>query len=277
MPPATGPPAGWYRDPRQPGLMRWWDGWNWSPATRPEARPQQGPGGRGALAGTQPGAQGQPADPGPGYRGPAGSRAGHRQPGGRHGSPVPAGGGMSGRRKALFAGAGGALIAAVVLVAALLHGTGHTTPMAGRATAATHGPGTGTTAPAPVPRLTLAQARTAYVRITRPFNTAVAAVNRDVHNAAPWSQFRADTLAVARADRTWARRVGALRWPARIQRYMTAMRRTDVPSEIRCDQAMAAAGNMQAATTAFSTNPDCKDRTANENHIRSILGLHPVH
>ncbi|MDR0346304.1 MAG: hypothetical protein LBI49_24920 [Nocardiopsaceae bacterium] len=169
------------------------------------------------------------------------------------------------------------MIAAAVLIAALLHGTGHPAPIADRATTATHSPGTGTASPAPVPRLTLAQARTAYIKITRPFNTAVAAVNRDVHDASPWSRFRADTLAVARADRTWARRVGALRWPARIQRYVTAMRRTDVPAEIRCDQAMAAAGNIQTATTAFNTNPDCKDRTANENHIRSILGLHPVH
>jgi hypothetical protein len=100
-------------------------------------------------------------------------------------------------------------------------------------------------------RLTMAQARAAYLRITRPFNAAVAAVNRDVASGAPWSRLRADTLAVVRADRAWAGHMRAERWPARVQRYATAMLRTDIPAEIRCDQAMAAAGGMQAATTGM--------------------------
>lgn len=128
----------------------------------------------------------------------------------------------------------------------------------------------------PAPRLTIAQARAAYIRIARPFNAAVAAVNRDVADGAPWSRFRADTLAVVRADRAWARHMRAERWPARVQRYVTAMLRTDIPAEIQCDRAMAAAGGMQAATTVFNTRPDCKDHTANEDKIRKILHLPPV-
>jgi hypothetical protein len=119
----------------------------------------------------------------------------------------------------------------------------------------------------------MAQARAAYSRISRPFNAAVTAVNRDVASGAPWSRFRADTLAVVRADRTWARRMREERWPPRVQRYVTAMLRTDIPAEIRCDQAMAAAGSLQAATTVFNSRPDCKDHTANEDKIRKMLHL----
>lgn len=32
-PPA--PPAGWYPDPQQPHLVRWWDGAAWGPQTQP--------------------------------------------------------------------------------------------------------------------------------------------------------------------------------------------------------------------------------------------------
>ncbi len=132
------------------------------------------------------------------------------------------------------------------------------------------------TATVPAPRLTMAQARAVYIRITRPFNVAVAAVNRDVADAAPWRRFRADTLAVASADQAWARHVRAVRWPALVQRYVTAMLRADVPAEIRCDQAMAAAGGMHAATTVFNTNQDCKDNTANTDKIHAILNLPSV-
>lgn len=26
----TGPPAGWHPDPHSPGIMRYWDGWQWT-------------------------------------------------------------------------------------------------------------------------------------------------------------------------------------------------------------------------------------------------------
>jgi hypothetical protein len=34
-------PAGWYDDPGNPGIARWWDGTNWTEARRPV--PQSGP------------------------------------------------------------------------------------------------------------------------------------------------------------------------------------------------------------------------------------------
>lgn len=132
------------------------------------------------------------------------------------------------------------------------------------------------TATAQAKRLTMTQARAAYSRISKPFNAAVAVVNRDVAGTAPWSKFRADTLAVVSANRAWARRIGAVRWPARVQPYITAMLRTDVPAEIRCDRAMAAAGGMQAATSVFNTDGDCRDTTANADKIRAILHLPTV-
>ena len=169
------------------------------------------------------------------------------------------------------------LAAAVITLSAGCSVAGQT-PEPAAARHATTAPAVDATTPAPVlaRRLTRAQARAAYVRITRPFNAAVAAVNRDVADAAPWNQFRADTLAVIRADRAWARHVLAVRWPVRVQRYITAMVHTNVPAEIRCDRAMAAAGSMQAATNVFNTRQDCKDNTANEDKIRALLNLAAV-
>lgn len=152
-----------------------------------------------------------------------------------------------------------------------------TTPAAAdRAATAPSAPARATPTPPPARRLTRAQARAAYVKISRPFNAAVATVNRDVGDSAPWDQFRSDTLAVVRADRAWASQVSAILWPARVQRYVNAAVRTDVPAEIRCDRAMAAAGSWPTATSVFNTRPDCKDNTADEEKIREILNLPAV-
>jgi hypothetical protein len=170
------------------------------------------------------------------------------------------------------------LTAGVIALSAGCSAAGQaTTPAAARhAATAPTAPLPATPAPRPARRLTIAQARASYVRISRPFNAAVAAVNRDVSDAAPWNQFRADTLAVIRADRAWARHVRAIRWPARVQRYINATVRTDVPAEIRCDRAMTTAGSWPAATSVFNTRQDCKDNTANEDKIRAMLNLPPL-
>lgn len=68
----------------------------------------------------------------------------------------------------------------------------------------------------------------------------------------------------------------AERWPPRVQRYVTAVVRTDIPAEIRCDRAMAAAGSLHAATTVFNSRPDCKDHTTDEDKIRKMLQLPAV-
>jgi hypothetical protein len=165
-----------------------------------------------------------------------------------------------------------ALAAVTIALAAGCSITGQTPATSGGQRSATP-PATAHRAPALARRLTMAQARAAYTMIARPFNAAIAAVNRDVADGAPWSRFRADTLAVVRADRAWARHMRAERWPLRLQRYVTAMLRSDIPAETRCDQAMAAAGGLQAATTVFNTRPDCKDHTANEDKLRKMLHL----
>jgi hypothetical protein len=167
------------------------------------------------------------------------------------------------------------LAAVTMALAAGCSATGQT-PTASGGRSATPPATPGHSAPALDRQLTMAQARAAYSRIARPFNAAVAAVNRDVASGASWSRFRADTLAVVRADRAWARRMRAERWPPRVQRYVTAVVRTDIPAEIRCDRAMAAAGSLQAATTVFNSRPDCKDHTTNEDKIRKMLHLPAV-
>ena len=131
-------------------------------------------------------------------------------------------------------------------------------------------------APAAAPRLTLAQARAEYSKISAPFNAAVATVNQDARNGTTWDKFKADVLAAAAANQTWARKVRAVRWPLQIQPYVDAMLKTEVPAEIRCDNAMAAAGSLQGAATAFSRDSVCRDSTATADRIRSILHLPPT-
>jgi hypothetical protein len=53
-------------------------------------------------------------------------------------------------------------------------------------------------------------------------NRVVAAENTDIQDGAPFSQVRADELAYAAAMRTAARQLQAIRWPARIQPFITA-------------------------------------------------------
>lgn len=131
-------------------------------------------------------------------------------------------------------------------------------------------------APAATPRLTLAQARTEYSKLSAPFNAAVAAVNQDARNGTTWGKFKADVLAAAAANETWAGKVRAVHWPVQVQRYVDAMLKTEVPAEIQCYNAMAAAGSLQGAAAAFSGDSACRDNTATADKIRSILRLPPT-
>jgi hypothetical protein len=131
-------------------------------------------------------------------------------------------------------------------------------------------------APAATPRLTLAQARAEYSTISAPFNAAVVTVNQDARNGTTWGKFKADVLAAAAANQTWARKVRAVRWPLRLQPYVDAMLKTEVPAEIQCYNAMAGAGSLQGAAAAFSGDRTCRDSTATADKIRSILHLPPT-
>jgi hypothetical protein len=128
-------------------------------------------------------------------------------------------------------------------------------------------------AAAPPARLTMAQARTAYSKLSAPFNAAVAVVNADARNGTTWSKFKTDVLAAVAANESWERQIRAERWPFKIQPYIDAMLKTEVPAEISCDQAMAAAGSLQGAADVFSSHSACRDSTKNADTIRQLLSL----
>jgi len=131
-------------------------------------------------------------------------------------------------------------------------------------------------APAAAARLTLAQARAEYSKISAPFNAAVATVNQDARSGTTWGTFKADVLAAKAANQAWARKVRAVRWPVQVQPYVDAMLKTEVPAEIQCYNAMATAGSLQGAAAAFSSDSACRDSTATADKIRSILHLPPT-
>lgn len=129
----------------------------------------------------------------------------------------------------------------------------------------------------PVPaRLTMAQARAEYSKISVPFNLAVAAFNHDTHTGVTWSKFKAAALAVVAANKTWEQKIRALRWPLQVQPYVDTMLKTEVPAEIQCDQAMADARSLQGAASVFNDEHFCKDSPAIADKIRTILNLPPT-
>lgn len=132
------------------------------------------------------------------------------------------------------------------------------------------GAGTRTEAPR---RLTVAEARTAYERISAPFNDAVATVNQDAKTGTTWARFHADLLAAVSANRTWVRAVKEQRWPLRVQALIDAMLATEVPAEISCDEKMADAGSLQGAASVFGEDASCRDNPASADELRKILGL----
>ena len=115
------------------------------------------------------------------------------------------------------------------------------------------------------------------MRILDPSNAIADAISRDYTDAAPFSQYRADALAYVKAVCGADRQLRAVRWPARVQPYITAMLLTFEPAAIRCTRAGAAAGSRAAAASVNDTNPDCQavnDSTIPDT-IRSMLHLPP--
>jgi hypothetical protein len=140
------------------------------------------------------------------------------------------------------------------------------TPSAQAATASS-------SAPATAPRLTLAQAKTEYEKISAPYNAAVTTVNADAKKGVTWPAFHADLLNAVATNKTWVQQIKAQRWPTSVQSLIDSMLKTEVPAEINCDQSMADSGSLQGAANVFSDNSACKDSPATADEVRKILGL----
>jgi hypothetical protein len=124
--------------------------------------------------------------------------------------------------------------------------------------AATPAAGSPSAAPAPAGRLTMRRAKLAYVRITGPGTALASKLGNAASGIAPYSQFRADALAYTNELRAEIGKLGAVRWPAGVQSRITALITTTLPSDIRCLQAVAAAGSMTASQAVSSNNKDCQ-------------------
>jgi hypothetical protein len=122
------PVPGWYNDPYDPALVRWWDGTGWTDATQPRPGAQSPPGGgrpeqpashsqpQASAHGQQPAAEWQPGQP-------AGA-GGESRPGsqGRPSSRVLAifRGRLWGAPRAVWAGAAGLVVVVLIIVIAVI-------------------------------------------------------------------------------------------------------------------------------------------------------------
>jgi len=94
--------------------------------------------------------------------------------------------------------------------------------------------------PAPSPtstrtpgRLTLRQAKAAYLRIGNPANRADSATNQDVTDQAPFSQLLRDNTHSITLTRRAGHQLTTVRWPRPVQPDITAMVLTHVPAQLR--------------------------------------------
>jgi len=131
-----------------------------------------------------------------------------------------------------------------------------------------------TASPAPAARLTIRQAKRAYVAIVDPYNRDVAGLNQDYTDRAPMAQFRRDSRAEVAALRLASARLSAVRWPAAVAPYVSAMVSTDLAVSIRCvaDQSRAMS---YAQVDSMGFNRACTEaqNTSSADTIRSLLNL----
>lgn len=137
------------------------------------------------------------------------------------------------------------------------------------------------TTPAPTARLTVKQAKTAYVSLADPYNAAVDAASRDAADAAPFSQWLADNASLIGASREFMAGLRSTRWPGRVQPYVTAMLLTDMADQLSCYEAFEEAQNYSNLDTIDATNQRCiaissSLASTNADMIRSILGMPPI-
>jgi hypothetical protein len=125
--------------------------------------------------------------------------------------------------------------------------------------------------------LTRKQAARAYTRIVDPANRLLDAMNNDTRDQAPFAQFRADAGAFVAAIRKVDGQLTAVRWPARVQPYITALIGTLDAPLITCAQAEAKAGGYARASVMDVERQDCTaaDASTIPDTIRQMLGLPP--
>jgi hypothetical protein len=117
------------------------------------------------------------------------------------------------------------------------------------------------------------QAELAYTRIVRPGSALANKLGSAASGTAPFSEFRADALAYSRELQAEIGKFRAVRWPAKVQRRITALVTTVIPSDIGCLKAVAAAGSTAAAQTVSSNNKDCQvaDNSPIPDSVQSLL------
>ena len=127
--------------------------------------------------------------------------------------------------------------------------------------------------------LTIKQAAAVYLRIVDPGNRVVIKLNNDVGHHAPFSRVRADLLAAAGAARLIIKQFDAVRWPAKVQPWITAMAQTFEQANIRCFEEEAASRSLARYATVTKESEDCtaSSNVTDPNQIRSLLGLPPIH
>ena len=73
------------------------------------------------------------------------------------------------------------------------------------------------------------QAAAVYTRIVDPGNGAGGVLSSDVQDKVPFSQYQRDAALYVTAVQRQEAELRAVRWPAKIQPYITAMLLTDTP------------------------------------------------
>lgn len=178
--------------------------------------------------------------------------------------------------------AAAAAVAAAVLVTACSAGP-QDSPVASSASAASQplaaqaSSGSSAAAPAngPVPtgRLTMKRAELAYVQIVSPGSALANKLAGASSGSAPFSEFRADTLAYVRELRAEIGEFRGIRWPAQVRPRINAMVAANFPADISCLQTMAAAGSMAASQVVGDSNRDCMaaDNSTIPGTLQSVL------
>ena len=111
-----------------------------------------------------------------------------------------------------------------------------------------------------------------------PDNTLVSAINQDEMDNAPIAKFHQDLRADIAALEVLSRKLGEVRWPARVQPYVDAMRSTDLAASAQCDRVLLHASGYAQVQTDYAANSWCQEAqtVTNADTIRKLLRLPPV-